>query len=114
MYEDAMRSVHEALIQKSMGKNLTYIAELVPDRQHTGQMYVAPLRYKDALTLIRTPLKENGVGPQNKTILPASWVAPSCSALPPHNHRDIPFLSHLPQWSYLKLANGTGSQVLSS
>jgi mannosyl-oligosaccharide alpha-1,2-mannosidase len=44
MYEDAMRSIHDTLIRKSLRKKLTYTAELIPERQYNGEMYVILLR----------------------------------------------------------------------
>ncbi|GLB36784.1 putative glycosyl hydrolase 47 family protein [Lyophyllum shimeji] len=43
MYEDTMTAIHRNLLKKSPNKNLTYTAELVPQRGKRGAMYVLVL-----------------------------------------------------------------------
>ena len=40
MYEDAVQAIHDYLIQKSLQTELTYTAELIPERDRQGEMWV--------------------------------------------------------------------------
>ena len=43
MYEDAVQAIHDYLIQKSLQTELTYTAELIPERDRQGEMWVQVL-----------------------------------------------------------------------
>jgi hypothetical protein len=45
MYEDAMSGIYNHLVQKSLQKKMTYTAELIPQRDETGQMFVLALLF---------------------------------------------------------------------
>ncbi|TFK38755.1 glycoside hydrolase [Crucibulum laeve] len=38
MYDDAMQAIHETLIQRGINNNSIYTAELIPERQHSGEV----------------------------------------------------------------------------
>ena len=40
MYDDTMTAIHDHLIQKSFTSKMTYTAELIPERNQKGEMYV--------------------------------------------------------------------------
>lgn len=41
MYEEAMQGVHDQLVQKTLTKHMTYIAELMPSGTVGGEPYVS-------------------------------------------------------------------------
>ena len=38
MYDDAMQAVHTYLLQKSMGNQMTYTSELIPENGANGEL----------------------------------------------------------------------------
>jgi hypothetical protein len=75
-----MDAIHNHLIRKSDATRLIYTAELIPERQSTGQMLVMFFWFVQIGSDKFTMFPALGGDHQNKTTWFASWVDHSCLA----------------------------------
>lgn len=75
MYGDAMQAIHENLLTTSVHKNLTYTAELIPERRGQGDLSVMLPHTFQACHSYYFYLSVRGGCRPNKITSSASWVA---------------------------------------
>ncbi|KAF8880626.1 glycoside hydrolase, partial [Infundibulicybe gibba] len=87
MYQDAMQGIHDHLIQKTINKNMTFIAELLPTRQPSGGVVWTTDPKQDHLVCFLAGSLMLGATTSG-ALSPKVSIPPKMEELTPHGQRD--------------------------